>query len=83
MNPNEAWAQIKRTGYPSATGNIMPIEALTSGGNPVVMPRRYEPMFPLLGDLNYNNAINAINAELALPGFGAANDITGKVWWDE
>ncbi len=83
MNPNEAWAQIKRTGYPSATGNIMPIEALTSGGNPVVMPRRYEPMFPLLGDLNYNNAINAIDAELALPGFGAANDITGKVWWDE
>jgi hypothetical protein len=47
------------------------------------MPRRYEPVYPLQGDLNYNNAVNAINAELSLPGYGAANDITGKVWWDE
>jgi hypothetical protein len=83
MNPNEAWALIKRTGYPSPTGVIMPLEALTSGGNPVVMPRRYIPNFPLLGDLNYNNASSAISAELAHPGFGQANDITGKVWWDQ
>jgi hypothetical protein len=83
MNPNEAWSLIKRTGYPSPTGAIMPLEALTSGGSPVVMPRRYVPNFPLLGDLNYTNAVNAINAELQLPGYGQANDITGKVWWDE
>ena len=47
------------------------------------MPRRYVPNFPLLGDLNYNNAYNAIEAEIAQPGFGQANDITGKVWWDQ
>lgn len=83
MNPNEAWALIKRTGYPSPTGVIMPLETLTSGGSPVVMPRRYVPNFPLLGDLNYNNAASAINTELQQPGFGLANDITGKVWWDQ
>ncbi|TDX00311.1 SusD/RagB family nutrient-binding outer membrane lipoprotein [Dinghuibacter silviterrae] len=83
MNPNEAWALIKRTGYPSPTGAIMPLETLTSGGSPVVMPRRYVPQFPLLGDLNYNNAVSAINTELQQPGYGAANDITGKVWWDQ
>jgi len=82
-NCNEAWALIKRTGYPSSSGVIMPLENITLGGNPVLMPRRYEPVYPLQGDLNYNNAVNAINAELSLPGYGAANDITGKVWWDE
>lgn len=83
MNPNEAWALIKRTGYPSPTGKILQLEALTTGGNPLVMPRRYAVTFPALGDLNYNNDVNAINAELALPGFGAVNDLTGKVWWDQ
>ena len=83
LNCNEAWALIKRTGYPSPTGVIMPLEYLTTGGNPLVMPRRYVPNFPLLGDLNYTNAYNAIEAELQQPGFGQANDITGKVWWDQ
>jgi len=82
-NPNEAWALIKRTGYPSPTGKVLQLEALTAGGNPLPIPRRYAITLPALGDLNYTNDINAINAELALPGFGALNDLTGKVWWDE
>lgn len=83
LNCNEAWALIKRTGLPGSTGVIMPLEYLTSGGSPIVMPRRYQPNFPDLGDLNYNNATSAINAELAQPGYGQATDITGKVWWDQ
>lgn len=83
MNPNEAWALIKRTGYPSSTGVILPLENLTLGGNPLVMPRRYVVTYPQQGDLNYTNDVNAINAELQLPGFGTINDITGKVWWDQ
>ena len=83
MNPNEAWAEIKRTGYPSSNGAIMPVENLTLGGAPLPMPRRFIVTYPQLGDLNYTNDINAINAELQLPGFGASTDILGKVWWDE
>jgi hypothetical protein len=83
MNPNEAWALIKRTGYPNSSGSILPLENLTLGAAPLQMPRRYVVSYPQLGDLNYNNDLNAINAELQLPGFGAANDISGKVWWDQ
>jgi SusD/RagB-like outer membrane lipoprotein len=83
MNPNEAWALIKRTGYPSPTGVILPLENLTTGGSPLLMPRRYVVTYPQPGDLNYTNDINAINAELQLPGFGTINDIAGKVWWDQ
>ena len=83
MNPNEAWALLKRTGYPSPTGVIMPLESLVSNGAPMVMPRRFPTQYPEVGDLNYTNDINAINAQLAQPGYGTANQITGKVWWDQ
>lgn len=83
MNPSEAWAEIKRTGYPSPTGVILPAENLTLGGSPLPIPRRFALTFPALGDLNYTNDVNAINAELALPGFGAATSILGRVWWDQ
>lgn len=83
MNPSEAWALIKRTGYPSPTGVVLPLEALTTGGNAMTMPRRFPTQYPQVGDLNYTNDINAINAQLAQPGYGTANQITGKVWWDQ
>lgn len=82
VNPNEAWALVKRTGYPSSTGKIMKLEDLSTGSSPVVMPRRYVITFPVLGDLNYQNAADAINAMKADPGFGEISDITGRVWWD-
>jgi hypothetical protein len=78
--PNECWALIKRTGYPSTTGNILRLEDVSAYG---VMPRRYPITAPLLSDLNYNNETIAIDSMTAEPNFGQINDITGRVWWDQ
>ena len=78
--PNECWALIKRTGYPSATGSILRLEDVSAYG---VMPRRYPITAPLLSDLNYNNETIAIDSMVAEPNFGQINDITGRVWWDQ
>jgi hypothetical protein len=78
--PNECWALIKRTGYPSTTGSILRLEDVSAYG---VMPRRYPITAPLLSDLNYNNETIAIDSMVAEPNFGQINDITGRVWWDQ
>lgn len=79
INPNETWALIKRTGYPSATGAIMPLEDVSTYG---AMPRRYSASYPSLGDLNFNNATQAIDDMRKDPSYGDPSDITGHVWWD-
>jgi hypothetical protein len=78
--PNECWALLKRTGYPSATGNILRLEDVSAYG---IMPRRYPITAPLLSDLNYNNETIAIDSMVTEPNFGQINDITGRVWWDQ
>jgi hypothetical protein len=80
VQPNERWALMKRTGYPSTTGNIFRIEDVSSYG---AMPRRYPISAPLLSDLNYTNEATAIDSMEAEPNFGQINDITGRVWWDQ
>ena len=82
-NQNEAWALIKRTGYPSSTGNILKLEDIHQGGALQVMPRRFVVTFPSVTDLNYQNVLDAINEEKKDPGFGDPTDITGRVWWDK
>jgi len=82
-NQNEAWALIKRTGYPSSTGNILKLEDIHQGGVLQAMPRRFVVTFPSLTDLNYQNVLDAINEEKKDPGFGDPTDITGRVWWDK
>ena len=79
VNANEAWALIKRTGYPSATGVIMPSEDVSAYP---AMPRRYAANFPSLGDLNYTNEVNAIDSMALDLNYGAPTDMTGRVWWD-
>jgi hypothetical protein len=78
--PNECWALVKRTGYPSATGNVLRFEDVSAYG---LMPRRYPITAPALSDLNFTNETNAIDSMTAEPNFGQINDITGRVWWDQ
>lgn len=83
-NNNEAWATIKRTGFPSPTGNIMKLEPFINGGSPMAMPRRFSINPPSLTDLNATNIQNAIeDMQKNVEGFGSINDITGRVWWDK
>lgn len=81
-NPNEAWALIKRTGYPSPTGVVMQRERFTNAGNEVAMPRRWSISLPAISNLNYNNAKAAYDEMQKDPSFGVLADIKGRVWWD-
>jgi hypothetical protein len=81
-NQNEAWATIKRTGFPSVTGNILKLETVTQDNTALVMPRRFVVTYPSITSLNYQNALDAINDMLKDPGFSTPDDITGRVWWD-
>jgi hypothetical protein len=82
-NQNEAWALIKRTGYPGVAGNILKLENIHQGGTLQVMPRRFVVAFPSITDLNYQNVLDAINQQKTDPGFSDPTDITGRVWWDK
>ncbi|GAB3742692.1 SusD/RagB family nutrient-binding outer membrane lipoprotein [Spirosoma lituiforme] len=82
-NQNEAWAVIKRTGFPSATGKILQLEVIRQSGTPQAMPRRFTINLPTVTNINYQNIQNAIVEQQKEPGFGAPSDITGRVWWDK
>jgi hypothetical protein len=80
MQPNENWALLKRTGYPNASGTIMPLEDVSAFG---VMPRRYPVTYPSQADLNFTNITNAIDQMRTDPGFGEPTSLYGRVWWDQ
>lgn len=81
-NNNEAWALIKRTGFPSVSGNIMKSEVFISSDVELEMPRRFSISRPFETDLNVENVNNAIDDMMKDPGFRNPTDITGRVWWD-
>ncbi|GEP93918.1 SusD/RagB family nutrient-binding outer membrane lipoprotein [Chitinophaga cymbidii] len=81
-NPNEGWAQIKRTGMPNSN-TILALETFMTEGAVLPMPRRFPVNYPLTGDLNYSNKTTAIEEMIKEPGFGLPNDISGRVWWDK
>lgn len=81
-NNNEAWALVKRTGFPAVNGNIMKSEIFMSSGGVLQMPRRFSITRPTVTDMNAKNINDAIDAMEKVPGFGSPNDIRGRVWWD-
>lgn len=82
-NQNEAWALIKRTGYPSVTGKYIKLEKVFQGGAEQAMPRRFSITPPTVTNLNFENIKSAIEEMQKDPGFGAPTDIKGRVWWDK
>jgi len=81
-NQNEAWATIKRTGFPSLTGNILKREPVIVDSDEKVMPRRFAVSYPSVSDLNYANRLAAIEEMVKVSGFSTPDDIKGRVWWD-
>jgi Starch-binding associating with outer membrane len=82
-NQNEAWAVIKRTGYPGVNANLLKLETVSLDGEVQAMPRRFVVTYPSITDLNYKNIISALTAEEQDPDFSTPDDITGRVWWDK
>ncbi|SFE06081.1 Starch-binding associating with outer membrane [Chitinophaga sp. CF118] len=82
-NQNEAWATIKRTGFPSVDGTILKLEKVEVDNVESTMPRRFIVSYPSITSLNYQNVLDAITEMQKDPGFKTPDDITGRVWWDK
>jgi hypothetical protein len=82
LQPNEAWALIKRTGYPNATTALI-YETFMLNGQVAPYPRRATINYPSESSDNYVNQKAAIDAMVADPDFGIPADNTGRVWWDK
>lgn len=83
LNSNEMWALIKRTGFPSTTGNIFQEEVISANGNVQPLPRRWILNLPSPTGLNYNNRLQSLTDMQKDPELGDLGDITGRVWWDK
>ena len=82
LQPNEAWALIKRTGYPNATTTLV-YETFKINGAVAPYPRRATINYPSESSDNYANQKAAIDAMTADADFGVPVDNTGRVWWDK
>lgn len=82
LQPNEAWALIKRTGSPNATTALV-YETFMIQGTVAPYPRRATINYPSQADDNYANKKAAIDAMATDPDFGVPADNTGRVWWDK
>ena len=96
--PDEAWAQWKRTGYPQFTdvrpgdngkigdgSSIAYLENLWNGNKNLVIPRRAALNLSSGSNPNSANYTNAINTMIAKdPAYGTkATDTFGRIWWDK
>lgn len=85
LNGYEAWAEIRRTGYPLLIVRPGEITYRTAGG--VDVP--FEPLFETGDDIpariNYpiiEQSLNKVSYDEAV-GRMAADDLMSKVWWDQ
>ncbi|MBS1602766.1 MAG: SusD/RagB family nutrient-binding outer membrane lipoprotein [Bacteroidetes bacterium] len=71
MNGYEAWAEWRRTGYPTLTP--------APNNNNIPIPRRqgYPSSEPNINSNNYKAALQAQT------GFGGRDDLNGRIWWDK
>jgi hypothetical protein len=81
--PTEMFALVRRTGFPSRTGDIMPWEPVMSNSVEMVLPRRFGVSEP-------DNPINLENWKSAMEEQGwTTGNIEGpvlnaeRVWWDK
>ena len=80
--PNEAWANFKRTGFPNSA-TALANEDILIDGTVYQIPRRAAISAPDVSDLNATNKQAAIDAMKADADFGAIGDLYGRVWWDK
>lgn len=80
--PNEAWANYKRTGIPNSS-TALANEDIRIDGTVRQIPRRAALNVPLKTDQNFDTRGAALQQMAAEPGFGEGpGDVFGRVWWD-
>ncbi len=81
--PNEAWAQFKRTGMPNAS-TVLANEDIKIDNTVYQIPRRAALSAPSSTDLNKSNKQTALDEMSKDPSFGTSiEDVYGRVWWDK
>ncbi|MFT3933351.1 MAG: SusD/RagB family nutrient-binding outer membrane lipoprotein [Chitinophagaceae bacterium] len=81
--PNEAWANFKRTGMPNAT-TALANENILIDGTVYAIPRRAAISVPSSSDLNAANRQAAIDDMTKDADFGTSvSDLYGRIWWDK
>lgn len=98
LQPDEAWAMWKRTGYPQFENvrlgvpnrigdgsGVAYLEALYDGAKDLIIPRRSALLLSTGSNPNSANYFQAIQDMIALdPDYGRdALDTKGRIWWDE
>jgi len=98
MQPDEAWAMWKRTGYPQFENvrvgvpnrigdgsGIAYLEALYDGSKDLIIPRRSALQLSTGSNANSANYFQAINDMIAKDAaYGKdALDTKGRIWWDK
>lgn len=80
--PNEAWANYKRTGMPNKN-TVLANEDIVIDGVVRDIPRRAALTVPAETDQNFETRKAALDAMAQDPGFGQGpGDVFGRVWWD-
>lgn len=81
--PNEAWANYKRTGMPNKN-TVLANAELIIDGTVRDIPRRAALSIPAPTDQNYSAKKPALDAMAADPEFGQGpSDMFGRIWWDK
>lgn len=80
--PNEAWANYKRTGYPNNT-SVLANEEIVIDGVVRQIPRRAALTVPAETDQSFETRQAALDQMAQDPSFGnGPGDVFGRVWWD-
>ena len=81
--PNEAWANYKRTGMPNKNTVLANSDIVIDGAIRQI-PRRAALSVPAPTDQNYSTKKPALDAMAADPEFGQGpSDMFGRIWWDK
>ncbi|HTE07433.1 MAG TPA: SusD/RagB family nutrient-binding outer membrane lipoprotein, partial [Flavitalea sp.] len=80
--PNEAWANYKRTGMPNSS-TALANETITIDGTARAIPRRAQLTAPAETDQNFDTKTAALQEMATDPAFGQGpGDGFGRTWWD-
>lgn len=79
-NTNEAWAQWKRTGYPSQTSTIITWDKVLINKQEQRVPRKVKFGYPTVGTNNYENQKIRLDEMAKYPEFLSVDNEFGKLW---
>jgi hypothetical protein len=83
-NPNELFVTCRRSGIPKKSSTILPREEFTWEGTELTLARRFSVSNPTQDDINYDNALAAIEEQGFTAGSNDAQTLNAeRLWYDK